>query len=44
MLHAPAAAKPPTRGRDRLRPRLQLPEVARREHDAALDRRLAQAR
>ena len=29
--------------RDRLRPRLQLAEVARRDHDAALDRRLAQA-
>ena len=31
------------RGGDRLRPRLQLPEVARRDHDAALDRGEPQA-
>ena len=35
------AAEP---GGDRLRPRLELPEVARGEDDAALDRRLAQTR
>ena len=42
-LHAPAAAKPAERGRDRLRPRLQLAEVARGQDDAALDRREPQA-
>ena len=37
------AANPPTAGRDRLRPRLQLAEVARRDHDATLERGEPQA-